>query len=102
MPLDTEVGLVPSDIVLDGDPAPRGKGHSSPHFSAHFALARSPMSATAELLYFILCSFVRSAFNKHISIIQCLFCRTVPFLNIARNLQKKIFGIFYEPGALGL
>jgi len=51
MPLGTKVGLGPSDIVLDGDPAPRGKGHSRPHFSAHFALARSPMSATAEFLY---------------------------------------------------
>jgi len=29
------------DIVLDGEPAPHEKGHSSPHFSAHFALARS-------------------------------------------------------------
>jgi len=32
MPLGMEVGLGPSDIVLDGDPAP--KGHS-PQFSAH-------------------------------------------------------------------
>jgi len=37
MPLGREVGLVPNDIVLDGDPAPPKKGatHSSPHFSAH-------------------------------------------------------------------
>ena len=28
-----------------------GKGHSRPHFLAHFALARSPISATGELLY---------------------------------------------------
>jgi len=35
MPLDTEVGLGPGDIVLDGDPAlPPLKGHS-PQFSAH-------------------------------------------------------------------
>jgi len=53
------VGLCQADIVLDGDPAPpteRGttslKGHSSPHFSTNFALARSPISATAELLFF--------------------------------------------------
>jgi len=26
MPLDTEVGVVPGDIVLDGDPAPHRKG----------------------------------------------------------------------------
>jgi len=36
IPLDTEVFLGPGDIVLDGDPPPHGKGHSSPHFSAHW------------------------------------------------------------------
>jgi len=30
MPVGSEVGLVPGHIVLDGDPAPHGKGHSSP------------------------------------------------------------------------
>jgi len=37
MPLGTEVGLGPGDILLDGDPQlpPNGKGHSSPHVSAH-------------------------------------------------------------------
>jgi len=30
MPLGMEVGLGPVDFVLDGDPAPRPKGHS-PH-----------------------------------------------------------------------
>ena len=30
-----EVGLGPGHIVSDGDPAPHGKGHSSPHLSAH-------------------------------------------------------------------
>ena len=34
MPLGTEVGLGPSDIVLDGDPASPKTGHS-PQFSAH-------------------------------------------------------------------
>ena len=29
MPLGTEIGPGPSDIVLDEDPAPHGKGHSS-------------------------------------------------------------------------
>ena len=32
MPLCTEVGLGPDDIVLDGDPAPPKKGHSTPSF----------------------------------------------------------------------
>jgi len=35
MPLGTEVGLAPRDIVLDGDPAPPKKENSSPRFSAH-------------------------------------------------------------------
>jgi len=55
VPLGTEVGLGPGHIVLDGDQAeaPHGKEHSSPpHFSAHFALARSPTSATDELLFY--------------------------------------------------
>jgi len=49
MPLGTEVGLAPGDIVLDGHPAPPRKGAHS-HFSAHFALTRSPISAAAEHL----------------------------------------------------
>jgi len=57
MPLGTEVGLGPGDIALDGNPAApteRGKvAHQPPpHFSAHFALVRLPISA-AELLFFI-------------------------------------------------
>jgi len=52
MPLGTKVGLSPGNIVLDGDSAsPTERGTAAPHFSAHFALARSPISATAELLY---------------------------------------------------
>jgi len=49
MPLGMEIGLSPGDIVLDKNPAPpHGKGYSSPHVSAFFALALSPISATAE------------------------------------------------------
>ena len=42
IPLGTQVGLGPCDIVLDGDPASpvHEEGHSNPsHFSAHFALS---------------------------------------------------------------
>ena len=52
MPLGTEVGLSPGDIMLDGDPAPpteRGTA-APPALSVHVALAPSPISATAELL----------------------------------------------------
>ena len=52
MPLATEVGLSPGDTVLDGDPAPptdRGTAAPPPLFGP-LAVARSPTSATAELL----------------------------------------------------
>ena len=35
MPLGMEVGLVQGYVVLDGTQLPHGKGHNSPHFSAH-------------------------------------------------------------------
>ena len=35
MPLGREVGLGPSDIVLDGESSSPKRGHSSPQFSAH-------------------------------------------------------------------
>jgi len=48
MPLGTEAGLGPGDIVLDGDPAPPPwKGTQQP---PHFAVAQLPVSVTAELL----------------------------------------------------
>jgi len=38
---------------------PHGKRHSGPHFSAHVYVAkRSPISATAELLYFVISFFL--------------------------------------------
>jgi len=52
MPPGTDIDLGPGNIVLDGDPAlPQGKGYSSPHFLARFALAWSPISAAAEHLF---------------------------------------------------
>jgi len=51
IPLGTEIGLGPGDVVLDGDPVPPRKLDSSSYFSAHFAVARSPISAAAEHFY---------------------------------------------------
>jgi len=52
MPLATEVGLGPGNVVLDGDPAPpteRGTA-APPTFQPMSIVAkRSPISATAEL-----------------------------------------------------
>jgi len=53
MPLGTEVGLGPDDIVLDGHPALPKKVHSSPQFSAHVCCGQTPgwtkMSLGTEL-----------------------------------------------------
>jgi len=52
MPLGMEVDLGPGHTVLDGDPAPLWNGHSSPPlFSPCLLWPRSPISATAELLF---------------------------------------------------
>jgi len=55
MPLGTEVGLGPGDVVLDGKLGaqlpPRKGAQQPPHFSAYFTLAWSPISVAAELLF---------------------------------------------------
>ena len=54
MPLATKVSFGPGDIVLDRDPAPHGKGHSTPALFGPCLLwpkfKRPPISAAAELL----------------------------------------------------
>jgi len=53
MPLGTEVGLGPCDIVLDGDPEPLKRGAALPNFRPVSIVAkRSPVSATAEHLFY--------------------------------------------------
>jgi len=51
MPLGTEVGLGPDDIVLDGGPSPPPKSGTAPNFWPMSIARRSPISATAELLF---------------------------------------------------
>ena len=53
MPLGMEVDLGPGDIVLDGDPSPPNKGHSTPHFLAHVYSGH-----TAEWIKVPLCTVV--------------------------------------------
>ena len=50
-PLGTEVDLGPGHIVLDGVPALRERVQQPSLFSACLLWPRSPISATAELLY---------------------------------------------------
>jgi len=55
MPLGTEVGLSPGDIVLDGDKAPfpqiKGEAAQQPSSFPPMSIVakRSPISATAEM-----------------------------------------------------
>jgi len=71
LPLGTEVGLGLGHIVLDGDPAsPAKRGTAAPDFSAHFALARSPISATAELLLDFVCRFFYVDTDMTLSVYQ--------------------------------
>jgi len=66
MPLGTEVGLGPGDIVLDGDPDPSEWGTTTPTFQPMSIVAkRSPISATAELLS---CVHTSRTFTDHFSV----------------------------------
>ena len=57
MPLGRDTDLGPGDIVLDGDPARSRKGTAAPPFWPMSVMAiRSPISATAEHLYFVSCN----------------------------------------------
>jgi len=52
MPIATEVGLGPGDVVLDGDPAlPTERGTAAPPTFRPMSIVakQSPISATAEL-----------------------------------------------------
>ena len=51
MPLGTEIGLGLGDIVLDDNPAPHGKGHSSPHFLAHVQCGQTVAHLSKLLSY---------------------------------------------------
>jgi len=58
MPLGTEVGLGPDDIVLDGDPAPpplKGAEQSRHHFSARRTLAHDPSQQLLSCCLFNSC-----------------------------------------------
>ena len=66
MPLDMEVVLGAGDFVFDGDPATPEKRAYAPHpiFGPCLLWPRSPISATAELLFkLIIKSFLTSYAN---------------------------------------
>jgi len=49
--MGTQVGLGPSHIVLDGDPASLEKGHSPQFRPMSIVAKRTPISAAAEHLF---------------------------------------------------
>jgi len=55
-PVGTEVDLGPGHIVLDGVPHPRERGTAPPLFGPCLLWRQSPISATAELVFFVPCS----------------------------------------------
>jgi len=64
-PLRTEVDLGPGHILLDGVPAPRKGAQRLPSFWPICLLwPRSPISATAELLYLSLAGIIRLSCKK--------------------------------------
>jgi len=82
MPLGKEVGLGPDDVVLDGGPVPPKRG-TAPNFRPVSVVAkRSPISATAELLFLF-----------------CLFCRhsCIPVQYHRDILEGMIFPVIDRP-----
>jgi len=91
MPLGTEVDLGSGHIVLDGGPASPRKGHNSPPlFGACLLWSRSPISATAELLW---CNLGRKLTNiKWYA--KWVFCSIMQnFLLVGRYFQYYNFSV---------
>jgi len=87
MPLGTEVDLGPGHIVLDGDPAPPRKGHSSPPLFGSCPLwPPLPMSATAELL------FQQDSTPTHSTQFSCC-CAKMPTSFILSNSPITVYSL---------
>jgi len=98
MPLGREVGLGPSDIVLDGNPAHLPKrGHSPQIFGPCLLWPRSPISATAELLFPIIADETSVISTKHsspwlyvTSILACKLASRNIFLGCVRLVKQML------------
>jgi len=75
-PLSTEVDLGPGHIVLDGVPAP-AKGAQQPPalFGPCLLWPRSPISATAELFFFVAAGWQLRTVSNNAHIISRVFFR---------------------------
>ena len=90
MPFGTDAGLDPCGTVLDAAQLPDGKGHNSPQFSAHFALALSPISATAELLFNIP-PFTAEIMSTNVSCNNLYYCQITELVVSSSQLQSYEF-----------
>jgi len=90
MPLGTQVGLRPGDIVLRGDPAPSREGHSTLPASRSMPIVakHSPISATAELLFPAIC--VHDEILKPTELLSWLdFINSKHFGKMFRQLESR-------------
>jgi len=95
MPLGTELGLGPGDIVLDGGPAPP-KGHTPPNFRPMSIVAeRSSISATAEHFYFLKIS-ANDLQKSEIICTNSIFCRDQEINVIYLKLSYKYMKLRYR------
>jgi len=72
MALGKEVDVAPGHIVLDGDPAPLRKGAQPPSFRPmSIVTKRSPISATAELVFVLCCRTVVCLSCLSVTLVYC-------------------------------
>jgi len=92
MALGKDVSLGPGDIVLDGDPAPPKKGHSTPDFRPMSIVAkRSPISATADHLLFTLCCIFAFRVTVCFSCVRFSFFSTSQKIGWEERLRNELF-----------
>jgi len=99
LPLGTEVGLGPGDIVLDGDPVP-----SPAHVYCGQTAKRSPISVTAELLFTSpagavakycddrehVCLFASISPEPHARYLYQFFCACMLPVTVARSSSGRV------------
>jgi len=94
MPLGMAVGLGPGDFVLDGNPAPPGgSGTAPPNFRPMSIVAkRSPISATAELLLFLVCCSLFFSVYGSARMIKLTICELLTNYAIRFVLYRIVLG----------
>ena len=92
MLLGTVVGLGPGHIVLDGDAAPPTERDTTPTFRPMSIVERSPISATVELLLYMLWTPL-GVTTRGASLHVLYICRS----HVLRRTDKDISRSFSHP-----